>query len=105
MQKLIITPLVALALPVMWQTAIAQNTPPSESVQVLPAVIVNAPAIKVVEPNNSSLDAALLAPMRAASSDTAHLLQNIPGLSLYGAGGVSSLPAIHGMADDRIRSV
>lgn len=24
-------------------------------------------------------------------------------MSLYGAGGVSSLPAIHGLADDRIR--
>jgi iron complex outermembrane receptor protein len=26
-----------------------------------------------------------------------------PGISLYGAGGVSSLPAIHGLADDRLR--
>ncbi|MEO8598306.1 MAG: TonB-dependent receptor [bacterium] len=94
---------VTFALSTMWQTAIAQSIPTPESVQVLPAVIVNAPAIKSIEPNNSSLDAAILAPMRAASSDTAHLLKNIPGLSLYGAGGVSSLPAIHGMADDRIR--
>jgi iron complex outermembrane receptor protein len=27
----------------------------------------------------------------------------VPGVSLYGAGGVSSLPAIHGLADDRLR--
>jgi iron complex outermembrane receptor protein len=37
------------------------------------------------------------------TSDTASLLANEPGVSLYRAGGVSSLPAIHGLADDRIR--
>ena len=41
---------------------------------------------------------------RAASSDSAQLLQDTPGVSLYGAGGVSSLPAIHGLADDRLRT-
>lgn len=40
---------------------------------------------------------------RAATNDTASLLADVPGVSLYGAGGVSSLPAIHGMADDRLR--
>ncbi len=44
-----------------------------------------------------------LASQRAVTSDSARLLQDIPGLSLYGAGGVSSLPAIHGLADDRLR--
>lgn len=37
------------------------------------------------------------------TSDTASLLLNGPGVSLYRAGGVSSLPVIHGLADDRIR--
>ena len=37
------------------------------------------------------------------SSDTASLLENEPGVSLYRAGRVSSLPAIHGLADDRVR--
>ncbi len=37
------------------------------------------------------------------TSDTTSLLENQPGLSFYGAGGVSSLPVIHGLADDRIR--
>ena len=41
--------------------------------------------------------------MRAATSDTASLLANTPGVSLYSAGGVSSLPVIHGLADDRLR--
>ncbi len=40
---------------------------------------------------------------RGATSDSAQLLQDIPGVSLYGAGGISSLPVIHGLADDRIR--
>ena len=46
---------------------------------------------------------AKLAPKLSATSDTASLLSDIPGLSLYGAGGVSSLPAINGLADDRLR--
>ncbi|PKO47601.1 MAG: TonB-dependent receptor [Betaproteobacteria bacterium HGW-Betaproteobacteria-22] len=37
------------------------------------------------------------------TSDTANLLNDEPGVSLYRAGGVSSLPAIHGLADDRVR--
>ena len=41
--------------------------------------------------------------LRAATSDTASLLRDVPGVNLYGAGGVSSLPAIHGLADDRLR--
>jgi iron complex outermembrane receptor protein len=40
---------------------------------------------------------------KSVTSDTTRLLQDIPGVSLYSAGGISSLPAIHGMADDRIR--
>lgn len=44
-----------------------------------------------------------LAPQRAATSDSAQLLQDVPGISLTGAGGISSLPAIHGLSDDRIR--
>ncbi len=55
-------------------------------------------------------DAAPLAPaveslptLRATTSDTASLLRDVPGVSLYGGGGVSSLPAVHGLADDRLR--
>ncbi|MEO5364997.1 MAG: TonB-dependent receptor [Magnetococcus sp. WYHC-3] len=44
-----------------------------------------------------------LKPLRAATSDSASLLQGIPGVSLQGAGGVSSLPVVHGLADDRLR--
>ncbi len=37
------------------------------------------------------------------SNDTAKLLEDEPGLNFYNAGGVSSLPVIHGLADDRLR--
>lgn len=39
---------------------------------------------------------------RARTNDSASLLGGLPGLSLKGAGGVSSLPVIHGLADDRL---
>jgi iron complex outermembrane receptor protein len=50
-----------------------------------------------------AVDGAEIRAQRAATSDTASLLRDVPGVSLYGAGGVSSLPAIHGLADDRVR--
>jgi iron complex outermembrane receptor protein len=43
-----------------------------------------------------------IAPARSRTSDTASLLRDVPGLSLAGGGGVSSLPVIDGMADDRV---
>lgn len=39
---------------------------------------------------------------RTQTSDTVKLLRNVPGVSWYEAGGVSSLPVIHGLADDRL---
>ena len=50
-----------------------------------------------------SLDRDEIARRSARTSDTASLLVGIPGVSAYGAGGVSSLPAIRGLADDRLR--
>lgn len=58
---------------------------------------------RITEPGSSESNTSSLMSQRSASSDSARLLQDIPGISLYGAGGVSSLPAIHGMADDRLR--
>lgn len=50
-----------------------------------------------------ALDRESIEAMISSTSDTASLLKNIPGVNVYGAGGVSGLPAIHGMADDRLR--
>ncbi len=44
-----------------------------------------------------------LAARSAATRDTTRLLTTIPGVSARGAGGVSSLPMIRGLADDRLR--
>ncbi|MDP1652612.1 MAG: TonB-dependent receptor [Rhodocyclaceae bacterium] len=51
----------------------------------------------------TTVGAASIQSLRSATSDTASLLRDVPGVSFYGAGGVSSLPAIHGLADDRLR--
>jgi iron complex outermembrane recepter protein len=36
------------------------------------------------------------------SSDTSKLIDNVPGVSIREAGGISSLPAIHGLSNDRV---
>lgn len=51
----------------------------------------------------SGLAADAIARMRTHTSDTASMLEALPGISLYRAGGVSSLPAIRGLGDDRLR--
>ena len=40
---------------------------------------------------------------RFGTNDTASLLDGIPGISLYTGGGVSSLPVINGLGDDRLK--
>ncbi len=50
------------------------------------------------------LGAERLADWPARSSDTARLLTDLPGVDAYGAGALSSLPVIHGLADDRLRT-
>lgn len=55
-------------------------------------------------PTQSRLDARSgLNRLKAGEADTTQLLQQTPGVSTTSAGGLSSLPAIHGLADDRLR--
>ena len=54
-------------------------------------------------PGSVSVAQQTLEDLSPASSDTASLLRDVPGVSLNGAGGFSSLPAIRGLADDRLR--
>lgn len=54
---------------------------------------------------SGTLTSADLERQRTRSSDVAELLQSLPGVSAYGAGGVASLPALHGLADDRVKVV
>lgn len=78
---------------------------------LLPAPVQAQPA--VLEPvtiraaseddTTSTLTAETLARQRALGDDSAALLDGLPGVSLYGAGGLSSLPVIRGLADERLR--
>lgn len=53
--------------------------------------------------DGSAVSEADLAVRRAISGETAGLLSDVPGVALNAAGGISSLPSIHGLADDRLR--
>lgn len=68
----------------------------------LEPVVVSASTGSETEPGALQRDPAALAQQRARSSDSAGLLQNLPGVSLSAAGGVSSLPSIRGLGDDRV---
>jgi iron complex outermembrane receptor protein len=59
--------------------------------QQAPEVVINAPRL-----TNGSVS-------KLTTSDTAAVLASQPGLSVYSAGGVSGLPALRGLADDRIK--
>ena len=82
--------------------AVAFSAPAAYAQTTLNEVVVSAGKI----PEASSprqIGQAEIAAKHAVTRDTAALLQDVPGVSLYGAGGVSSLPSIHGLADDRLR--
>ncbi len=76
--------------------AIAQSDP------MLDDIVVSAQKPKAL-PESTAVNPNTLSSMRAASSDTASLLRDVPGVYLQSAGGVSSLPSLHGLADDRLR--
>ncbi len=76
----------------------------AEEATTLGEVVVTAQRDLPLGSGSTTLNAAEIAPKRARTSDTAGLLLGIPGVSVYGAGGVSSLPAIRGLADDRLRT-
>ena len=86
----------AIALALSAQTGAAQDTQ-------LDPITVEAQAEKTPMLGASGVDAETVQTLRPATTDTATLLRDVPGVSLNGAGGVSSLPAIHGLADDRLR--
>ncbi|MBK5941729.1 TonB-dependent receptor [Halochromatium roseum] len=75
----------------------------SDAPALLEPILVTAPEEPPVG-RSFSLGPSAIAPQRARTSDTAKLLTGLPGVSAYGAGGVSSLPAIRGLADERLRT-
>ncbi|HEY0634424.1 MAG TPA: TonB-dependent receptor plug domain-containing protein, partial [Gammaproteobacteria bacterium] len=92
-------------------TAVAEEVPPASDSATpavaeaqLPHISVTAPALADSPlDNRADVDPETVRALRPATSDSANLLRNVPGLNLQGAGGVSSLPVIHGLADDRLR--
>lgn len=91
-------PLVAALSLALCHVAVAQQstTPTLREVQVTDTRITALEAAQQV----SSYQ---LAARRAATSDSASLFSDVPGVNVYSAGGVSSLPVIRGLADDRLR--
>ncbi|KAB2325293.1 TonB-dependent receptor [Betaproteobacteria bacterium SCN1] len=76
-------------------TAMAEPTP-------LSTIVVTASPDDAMRADATLTNADLVAP-RAFSSDTARLFENVPGVSTYSAGGISSLPVLRGLADERLR--
>ncbi|BBP02439.1 TonB-dependent receptor [Sulfuriferula nivalis] len=74
----------------------------ADDVYQMPEVTVTAPSANTTLAA-SELSINDLAALKPSTSDTASLLRDMAGVSLNMGGGVSSLPAIHGMADDRLR--
>lgn len=81
------------------------SAPPSVTAQTRPAPVLDEIIVKAEReaPVSAAVDERRLQQLRPASSDAASLLRDVPGVALQGAGGTSSLPIIHGMADDRLR--
>lgn len=91
----------ALALPLL-SLLCSQAHAQTLSEATLPAVTVNAVRDTPL-PQPQTLGPTVLRPQRAATSDTARLLTDVSGVSVNAAGGVSSLPSMRGLADDRLR--
>lgn len=83
--------------------AMAGTAAAEETAYTLDDVLVTRPRPESGPASTAVVRASNIDARRASTSDTASLLRDLPGVSLYGAGGVSSLPAIHGLADERVR--
>lgn len=95
MKRTRLTP-IALISTLMMSGAFAQSNVNLDPVTVLgqqEATTAGAQIIKGLELNS----------LKARTSDTAALILNVPGVSMYTGGGVSGLPSVHGLADDRLR--
>lgn len=76
----------------------------------LPLQLAAAPTLDAVvvhrQPESTAgvrVEGAALDAVRYRSNDTARLLEDVPGASVYSAGGLSSLPVLRGLADERLR--
>jgi iron complex outermembrane recepter protein len=70
----------------------------------LEEVIVTAQRMFAPGAGSERIDPSQLARQRPRTSDTARMLDALPGVSTYTAGGISGLPSIRGLADERLRT-
>jgi iron complex outermembrane receptor protein len=78
----------------------------AEEVSVLPEIMVTGDSIEADEDSRFSgarIKGNVLATRRTMTNDTAQLLDEVPGVYFHTGGGVSGLPTIRGLADDRVR--
>ena len=100
-----ISPLVAavaaaLCLPAHADNGVIPSTKPAET---LDAVQVHGQRPTPLPQAGNLPDADTLAAGTARSDDSAALLDGFAGIALQGAGGVSALPSLRGLGDDRVR--
>jgi iron complex outermembrane receptor protein len=95
------------ALLAAFPSVVRPQTPPEDAAQAqtLSPVVVTGTPVGDASAGSARLDKRALPAQRGNTSDTARLLEGIPGVSSYGAGGISSLPVVHGIADDRLRTM
>lgn len=75
----------------------------SDTAITLEPIVISEKRPNVNSLNTSVIEADSIHRKQEVTSDTAKLLNDTPGVSLYGGGGVSSLPVIHGLNDDRVK--
>ncbi len=83
--------------------ASVQGAAIAEDAQIPTISVTASPLVESPAPSASLLDAEAVNHLVPATSDTTSLLHNVPGLNIQTGGGVSSLPAIHGLVGDRLR--
>lgn len=98
-----------------------QSKPTNQSTQSYPQSAASEPALAqqdqatvpqsvgstglAVPANTATVTRQSIAPDIPATSDTVKILTRVPGVSAYQAGGLSSLPVLNGLADDRVKVV
>ena len=92
----------------LWSGAVLALAVPGAALAQQMTPLPPVPVQTVPEPSSlfggTTLSGDALTAGRPGVSDTAALLEAIPGAGALANGGVSSLPQIHGLADDRLRT-
>ncbi len=89
------------------QTTIIENDAISSEMAYLPTIIVHADSAESssarILGTMATFDQKAISSRPVATSDTATILTKISGLNIQSAGGISNLPVIRGLADNRLR--